>query len=610
MQFRNDIQGLRAFAFLLVFVFHVNQAWLPGGFLGVDIFFVISGYLMTNIILDEIQNKRFNFYQFFLKRIKRIVPAYVFFLSIVSLAGIVIFSYEDTFATLKGTLLYTSLFISNILFALEDNYFGARLNENPFLHTWSLAIEMQFYLFLPILLYVFRKHATKTLVFFIILGTLYSSYYIYFLASKNLMYFSLIARFPEFLVGGVFSQIFKQSIDFNRTKNNVIASISLIVLLACCFFITSNSNFPGILALLPCIGTAVLLSVKNNFISDFFSKKIPVYIGELSYSLYLWHFPILAFLRYRNDSNELTTPQIFIACVLTFVLAWISYQLIESKFRKINNSMFYKALIPAYFVLGFLYFYMPKFTESKKLPELYGRPIMGMASHISTNAEKYGDTNKDDKILLIGDSHALMFIPFLDAIARENSFSFITATTSSFPALAGIKREEINESSLQYYISSRKIVGYTQKLINENTYIILSISGLGKTPPSEYAAIDSLAKSLRPEQKLILINSFPVIDKSPLRLNSGFMKKSNYQFTIQDKSRNLKELKKIEVSNSNVFLYDIHKGKITELPGYYNDTVAYYDKSHINTFASKKMGQEMSDDFMHFFNNIRNSKTK
>lgn len=606
MQFRKDIQGLRALAFLLVFIFHLNHNWLPGGFLGVDIFFVISGYLMTNIILNDIQNKKFNYYDFLLKRIKRIVPAYCFFLIIVSIICIFLYSYEDVIATLKATLLYTTFFISNILFALEDNYFGARLNENPFLHTWSLAIEMQFYLFLPILLYIFRKHAVKILALFIILCTLYSSYQIYFLDNKNTMYYSLIARFPEFLVGGIFSQIFKRSIDFSRPLNNLLASGSLVIILVCCFFITGHSNFPGVLALLPCIATAVLLSLKNNFISEFFSMKIPIYIGELSYSLYLWHFPIMAFLRYRSDTDVLSIPQIIIVCLFTFLFAWISYQIVETKFRKVKDSVFYKSFFPSYLVIGLIFVFMPKFTESEKIPNIYAKPALGNSSN---NPQKLGNPSKNDRILLIGDSHALMFKPFLDVIGKASDFSFVSLTTSSFPALPGIRREEIPDGTLQYYKTSRKFIKSTQKLISENDYIFLSISGLG-TPKSEYMAIDSLAKSLRADQKLILINSFPVINKSPLRINGGFIKSSDYHFTIIDKSKNLTELKKIASSNPNVFVYNIHKGKILENPGYYNDTVAYYDRTHINIFASQKMGKEMNDDFMHFFNNIRNSKTK
>lgn len=600
MQFRKDIQGFRALAFLLVFIFHLNHNWLPGGFLGVDIFFVISGYLMTSIIVSDIRLNRFSFYNFFLKRVKRIVPAYYFFVLLVAIAGIYLFSYLDMIGSLRGSLLYTSLFISNILFGLEDNYFGARLNENPFLHTWSLAIEMQFYVVLPILIYVFRKHVVKVFLILILLCSVYSIVNIYMLDNKNIMYFSLIARFPEFLIGGLLSQIFGKGIDFNRNRNSIIAIACLIIIILSCFFITGKSHFPGFLVVFPCLPTALLLSLKNNCISDFFSKRILVFIGELSYSLYLWHFPIIAFLRYRYDDEFLSLPQILLVCILTLFFGWISYRFIESKFRKVKSRSLFIILFSVCFLLAGIYFQIPKFFESKKIPELYSRPF-------SSNTRKLGDSLRDDKILVIGDSHALMFNPFLDVIGKKNHFSFTFLTTHSYPALPSIKRSEVTENALKYFKQSRAYIKETQDLIDKNQYIILSISGFG-TPNSEYKAIDSLAKSLRTEQKLILINSFPMLDKSPLRINNSLKKNSDYKFKITDKTKNLNELRKVERLNNNVFVFNIHKGKIVETPGYLHDTVAYYDRSHINVYASRKMGQEMDKDFMIFFNKIRNEK--
>ena len=151
MQFRNDIQGLRAVAFLLVFIFHLNSHWLSGGFLGVDLFFVISGYLMTTITINDIERNKFSFTTFFEKRFKRILPAYLFFLLIISILGSFIFIYTDIYK-LRLSIIKAIKFISNLYFSTGDSYFGAKLSENPLLHTWSLSIEMQFYLILPFVL--------------------------------------------------------------------------------------------------------------------------------------------------------------------------------------------------------------------------------------------------------------------------------------------------------------------------------------------------------------------------------------------------------------------------------------------------------------------------
>lgn len=183
MQFRLDIQGFRALAFLLVFFFHLNSNWLPGGFLGVDLFFVISGFLITTIILNDIDKNKFSFLSFYEKRVKRIAPAYFALLIAVAIIAPFFFLYTDL-GTLKGTLLRSSLFISNLAFQSGNSYFGAQLSENPLLHTWSLAIEMQFYLILPFILYFFRKRIIWILIFIAITISIYTTYQIVVLDQK------------------------------------------------------------------------------------------------------------------------------------------------------------------------------------------------------------------------------------------------------------------------------------------------------------------------------------------------------------------------------------------------------------------------------------------
>lgn len=156
MKFRADIQGLRAIAFLSVFIFHLNKAWLPGGFLGVDIFFVISGYLITTITISDMDKGRFTFGNFFKKRLVRIAPAYYALIFGVSLAACLFYLSTDI-KTFRDDLSYALIFLSNKIFSRGDSYFGAKLSENALLHTWSLAIEMQFYLILPFILYFVKK---------------------------------------------------------------------------------------------------------------------------------------------------------------------------------------------------------------------------------------------------------------------------------------------------------------------------------------------------------------------------------------------------------------------------------------------------------------------
>jgi hypothetical protein len=230
-----------------------------------------------------------------------------------------------------------------------------------------------------------------------------------------------------------------------------------------------------------------------------------------------------------------------------------------------------------------------------------------MKSHSRIHIEKFGESKRNDSILLIGDSHALMLKPFLNKVGLKNNFSFTTTTGDTFPAIAGINRKEVKTKNLKFYDEMQVRIPVTMKLIQQNRFIFLSIFGLN-VPPSEYRAIRTIATNLRRDQHLILINTFPLLDRSPLRINAGYLRKRNYNFSPYDNKDNCRELKSIAEAFANVHFYNLNKGLITKTPGYINDTIAYYDRSHINTFASERMAVEMNDDFMLFFDKIRYGK--
>ncbi|WP_447951903.1 acyltransferase family protein [Chryseobacterium koreense] len=602
MQFRNDIQGLRALAFLLVFIFHLNSDWLPGGFLGVDLFFVISGYLITTITLSDFARGKFSFVKFFIRRIKRIVPAYMVLLLAVAAVGLSVYLYTDM-PSLRTTVLRSAFFVSNLLFAKGNSYFGASLSENPLLHTWSLAIEMQFYLILPFILWFFRNKLRIVLPIIIIATTAFSTYNLYVLENKSAMYFSLIARIPEFLVGAYFSVVFKAGLNINRRLNNVFAVTSLTVLMFCAFSINEESNFPGYLALIPCIASGILLVLRNNAVSEFFSNKIPVYIGEMSYSLYLWHWPILAFLRYTNDTYMLNVQEILFVITLTFILSWLSYTFVEKKFRKQSTKAAFILLSSGGLALGSVYFVMPVIAERNKIPDQYARPVFGLKSHDEGKIEKFGDLSKNDSIILIGDSHALMLKPFLDKIGTEKKFSFYTLTTNSYPALRGIKRSEVPDNNINYYYESLKSIPKTDSLIKANKIIILTIARVDKLP-SMKTTILNLAENLDRDQKLILLATFPTVTINPLKKKTTIFRTKDYHNRIVFRPKDQKILMEIASSHPNVYYYDVSKSKVFKDAPYMNDTVAYYNAEHINHFGSLKLADDIGQDFYAYLRNI------
>lgn len=609
MKFRRDIQGLRGLAFLLVFIFHLNSSWLPGGFIGVDVFFVISGYLMTSIIISQKNNNQFNTSDFYWKRLKRIFPAYIFLIFVVCIIGAFIYLRRDIW-TLQKSGLAAALFVSNLLFSRGNSYFGAQLNENPFLHTWSLSIEMQFYFVLPLLLlYIKNKYLSKIFLVIIIVLTAYSTSVIILKGSSS-AYFSILTRIPEFLIGSFYSVIFKQKLNFKRIYNNLFAFISLAILVLSAVIINENSFFPGLIAFIPCIAVSNLLVIQRNFISDFFSQKIAVFLGELSYSLYLFHWPIIAFIRYYNDNYILSVNEIVFTILLTFVLGWISYNFIENYFRRKNNTTFKRFLILSFILSGLLILFLPKISDTNKIPDVYTSPSFGLKSHNQKNIETFGDKkSKYSQILLIGDSHALTIKPFLDYIGKRNDFSFSTITTDGLPALAGIKQNEISRDGLKFYHSSQKLVPFTQKNINNNKIIIIDAITFVE-PQSIFESLEKLAKSLKPDQKLVVLNTFPSLNHDPIKINRGFIKNTSKEFKLIYRENNKTTLKKMALKFSNVYFYDLSKSTVFIHAPFYNDSIMYYNRSHLNNYGSVTLAKDLEMDFMSFFEPLKMNALK
>lgn len=227
VRYRPEIDGLRAVAVLSVMIFHLNDRWLPGGFLGVDIFFVISGFLITGIILSEIQNGSFSFRDFYTRRIKRIYPAFIAAVSLASVIASQIFLYED-FNQMRKTVELSAVFLSNIYLGFQQGYFDLSADENPVLHIWSLAVEEQYYLLYPLLL-IFCCKKTKSLrvlrnisiiLFLILTATSFlpSGFYTDILNQPNTYYLSTL-RFPELLAGSLLA-VYGQTQNGRRQTAN------------------------------------------------------------------------------------------------------------------------------------------------------------------------------------------------------------------------------------------------------------------------------------------------------------------------------------------------------------------------------------------------------
>ena len=322
MNYRREIDGLRAIAVLAVILFHAGFEIYSGGFVGVDIFFVISGYLITSIIPAELEQGKFSIINFYERRARRILPALFF----VMLACIPIAWFSllpNDMQSFSKSLIAVSTFVSNILFRHESGYFDTASELKPLLHTWSLSVEEQYYLIFPFLMVFFWQPCRKKIL--IILGVI-------FLISFSLAewgtqakpssaYFLLLARGWELLVGS-FAAFFLSRKNFSELKESISEIggwIGFVLILYAIFNHSKNTPYPGFFALVPVIGTLliILFASQKTILGKFLGSKVLVALGLISYSAYLWHQPLFAFTRHRS----LTEPGhliFFALCVLTF----------------------------------------------------------------------------------------------------------------------------------------------------------------------------------------------------------------------------------------------------------------------------------------------------
>lgn len=605
--FRADIQGLRALAVFLVFIFHISSFALPGGFLGVDIFFVISGYLISGIILNKVEKKSFRFIDFYIGRLKRIVPVYYIVLTVILIIAAVIYLPSDILQ-LRMNGFWSAIFASNVYFSTLDTYFGASSIENPFLHTWTLSIKMQFYFLLPLLIYFINKKWLPTALMIIIgvfLG--YSTLGIYFLDLKNKMYFSLAARIPEFCIGALFAVRQDNFKKIGDSALNYISIISIVVLIICAFLFSEKSDYPGFLVMIPCLATCFLLINKDSFINrKIFSHRIAIHIGELSYSIYLWHWPVMALWRYYKVTYDFNGIEVVFIAIITYLLSLLTYFTVENYFRKTNNKRFFKIFSVLLLILGGIAVVLPKLnTYFYKIPDKYSRPTFGLKSYSNSfeKVECFGDlSKKSDSILLIGDSHALVYKNILHNLGLVNSFNFRTITNDRYPNIPGLNQKDFSNKDL--FAQYSNIVSKTNDEIKK-AKVIFICSVWFDDQSSLPSALNQFLKSLKASQTVVILPDYPTPDKNPIRMNRDFIKKDNseYKYTIEYKKLPAR-IQKVLEQYKNVHIVSIDfKEKLKDLP-FNKDTLMYYDKGHLNLYGTEVVSKEFDEEFMSSINKI------
>lgn len=413
MKYRPEIDGLRALAVLPVILFHSGFEWFSGGFVGVDIFFVISGYLITLILIEDIDNKRFSITSFYERRARRILPA-LFFVMIVCIPFAWMWMLPDALENFGQSLVSTSLFSNNFLLMQTAGYWDLASEYKPLLHTWSLAVEEQYYILFPVFLiltwYLGRNKVFWLVVFIALISFIFSEYG--WRKGSYSHFYNPISRVWELLAGSIAAfVIFQKKIQ----SNNVLAFIGLIAILYSIFRFDEKMPFPSALTIIPVLGSVLIIVFADyrTFTAKILSIRVLVSIGLISYSLYLWHQPILAFARiYKQDSYSALDAFVFF--ILSIFLSFLTWKYVETPFRvKSFLSSFKIFSISAFMMLFFisigLYFHVSNGVPS--------RIFTNDAYQRSTHEFKVQDLLKrsefqniefenDKHILIVGDSFA------------------------------------------------------------------------------------------------------------------------------------------------------------------------------------------------------------
>tara|TARA_B110000858_G_C17806743_1_gene478463 strand:+ start:1783 stop:3651 length:1869 start_codon:yes stop_codon:yes gene_type:complete len=464
IKYRPDIDGLRAIAVIFVILFHSQITvfgiqFFRGGYIGVDIFFVISGYLITSILLKELYlKKKINFNYFYQRRIRRLIPA---LLAVMIFSTLIASIYlpPSRFVEFSKSILYSLGFSSNFYFYFSElNYFEFEGLFLPFLHTWSLSVEEQYYILFPILLFIFFNYSKKNLFIFLIFSFLIS----FFLAeygSRNLQnstFYFLHSRMWELLAGSILAYLKINISKRNSIKliHNYIPSIGLLMIfLSLLLFYDEKIRHPSFFTLLPVIGTCLIIwfgEEKNDIVSKLLSTKLFVGIGLISYSLYIWHFPIFSFAKISG----LVSGNIILKILLilfTFAISGLSYYFIERKFR--NKDIQFKNLFLIVVTISIIIIFINlhiinnqgfpnRYDNSKSVNKNYNVDNFALSekSVPKENRDKQEFNPSKIKILIIGDSHGDDFHNIF--FSNKNLFSnydFIKAQNNRFNLLTKSK---------------------------------------------------------------------------------------------------------------------------------------------------------------------------
>ena len=435
MKFREDINALRAIAVASVVIFHFNHSWLPGGFAGVDVFFVISGFLMTMIIVKGLEKENFSILSFYNARVRRIIPA----LSVLCFALLVFglfFIPPIDYLNLGKHAAASLSFVSNMVYWSESNYFNPSSNEKWLLHTWSLSVEWQFYLIYPLVLVFLNKVLSlRQLKLIILCGTILAFFFSVFVTvkSSSAAYFLLPTRAWQMLAGGL---VFLYPLNIKDSFRHPLQLTGLVLIISSFFIFTSSTPWPGYASLLTIVGACMVLVANND--SKLVSNNITHLLGKWSYSIYLWHWPIVV----AGYYFELGHYWWVVGIPLSVLLGALSFTYIESKTLKdyrLNKAKLLLQPLPFSITIaisgmaifhtnGILY----RLPESEQLLVKSALEAKDDWNYPEPNMEIEGleirfiKGSSVKNILVMGASHIEQLYPYVESLKSKYNVYFLT----------------------------------------------------------------------------------------------------------------------------------------------------------------------------------------
>ena len=456
MKFRPDVEGLRAVAILPVVLYHAAHGLAPGGFVGVDVFFVISGYLITGIIAGELNEGRFSLASFYERRVRRIFPALFFMLAGACLLAFLTLP-PQALREFAKTVISTVLFSSNIQFLQLSGYFDGSGDLKPLLHTWSLAVEEQFYIGFPLLMLIIYRWFRSKLLPILALATLLAlakSLWVFHKAPMAAFYLTP-NRAIELLVGVMLSVAVLPELK-HRLGRELCTGLGLLLILGCVMCYDAASPFPGWRALVPCVGAALIIlggRDGDSTVRTLLSLGPIRYVGAISYALYLWHWPLLVFTQHYTF-GEPSRAQLMTAVAAAFVLAAISGRFIERPFRQqsaqgngrrrvfltgATTAACFGALaaaavaadgVPQRFSPAALTMFQYSKSYNPRRPECHGEDYRAIPYERSC---LYGAANAEPDVAVWGDSYGAELVVGLGELAQRSGRTVMQLTSSACP---------------------------------------------------------------------------------------------------------------------------------------------------------------------------------